>query len=235
MFAFRNDPDTDGVGIAFFDAVGADQSRLDLTLGSPSAWRSADWEQAEAELRIPIVNAYQVHGTRVLSVGHGDDPVRIASEHADALLTAERGLGLAVRAADCLPVLIADPQQGVIGAAHAGRVGLGAGMLPSLVAQLRAAGGRALQAWIGPHICGECYEVPEELQKEYCSTLPQARSQTRWGTPSLDLGRAAAAQLTDLGCRVTRVDPCTRTTASLHSFRRDGAASGRQAGVIWLP
>lgn len=235
MFAFRNDPGTDGVGIAFFDAVGAGNSRLDLTLGTPAAWRGPDWELAEAELGIPILNAYQVHGARVLPVGHGDDPVSVAVEHADALLSTERGLGLAVRAADCLPVLIADPYQGVIGAAHAGRVGLGAGVLRELVVKLRAAGGDALRAWIGPHICGDCYEVSQELQQEYCSALPQARCRTQWGTPGLDLGRAAAAQLTDLGCQVTRVDPCTRTTESLHSYRRDGAGSGRQAGVIWLP
>lgn len=234
MFAYRNDPDIDGVGIAFFDAVGAGQSRLDLTLGSPAAWRSPDWDLAEAELGIPILNAYQVHGTRVLAVGHGDDPTVVAGEHADALLSVERGLGLAVRAADCLPVLIADPSRGVVGAAHAGRVGLAAGVLKQLVTQLKAQGANSLHAWIGPHICADCYEVPLELQQEYCRALPQARTQTQWGTPGLDLGGAAAAQLADLGCGVTRVDPCTRTTAELHSFRRDGAVSGRQAGVIWL-
>jgi YfiH family protein len=235
MFSFHNDPDTDGVGIAFFDAVAPDGARLDLTVHSPSGWRGPDWDLAEAQLRVPILNAYQVHGARVLSVGHQDDPAELAVEPADALFSTDRRLGLAVRAADCLPVLMADPDHGLIGAAHAGRVGLAAGVLVALAAQLRAHGATDLRAWIGPHICGDCYEVPADLQQDYCRILPQARAQTGWGTPSLDLGRAAAAQLAELGCQVNRVDPCTRTTPQLHSHRRDGAASGRQAGVIWLP
>lgn len=235
MFSHRNDPDTDGVGIAFFDAVAPDGGRLDLTLGDPQAWRSPDWDLVEAELGVPVLNAYQVHGARVLRVGMADDPVAIAREQADALMTAERGLGLAVRAADCLPVVMADAEATVIGAAHAGRVGLAAGVLLELVSQLRAGGAGQVRAWIGPHICGECYEVPASLQDQYCQELPAARAQTRWGTPSLDLGQAAAEQLAGVGCQVVRLDPCTRTTASLHSHRRDAAASGRQAGVIWLP
>lgn len=235
MFSYRNDPDTDGVGIAFFDAVAPDGGRLDLTLGDAHSWRSPDWDLVEAELQIPVLNAYQVHGDRVLPVGMADDRVTIADEQADALITTERGLGLAVRAADCLPVLMADAHARVIGAAHAGRVGLAAGVLIQLVEQLRARGAGEVHAWIGPHICGSCYEVPASLQDEYCQQLPAARAQTSWGTPSLDLGRAAAVQLTDAGCQVVRLDPCTRTTSSLHSHRRDAAASGRQAGVIWLP
>lgn len=235
MFSHRNDPDTDGVGIAFLDAVAGDGGRLDLTLGNPSAWRSPDWDLVEAELGVPVLNAYQVHGTRVLQVGRTDDPVIIAQEQADALMTTEPGLGLAVRAADCLPVLMSDAEHTVIGAAHAGRIGLSEGVLLELVAQLRAAGAGELRAWIGPHICGECYEVPASLQEQYCQQLPGARAQTSWGTPSLDLGQAAVDQLASVGCQAVRLDPCTRTTTSLHSHRRDAAASGRQAGVIWLP
>ena len=235
MFSYRNDPDTDGVGIAFFDAIAPDGGRWDLTLGDARAWRSPDWDLVEAELRVPVLNAYQVHGARVLRVGAADDPAAIAQEQADALITTERGLGLAVRAADCLPVLMVDAEASVIGAAHAGRVGLAAGVLLELVAQLRACGSGTVRAWIGPHICGECYEVPASLQEQYCRELPAARAQTSWGTPSLDLGQAAADQLAGAGCQVVRRDPCTLTTTSLHSHRRDAAASGRQAGVIWLP
>jgi hypothetical protein len=123
----------------------------------------------------------------------------------------------------------------VVGAAHAGRVGLGAGVLSATVAAMIGLGAGRITAWIGPHICGACYEVPADLQAEYCRTLPAAAATTSWGTPSLDLGAAAAGQLAELGCDVVRVDPCTRTTPSLHSYRRDGAASGRQAAMVWLP
>jgi polyphenol oxidase len=235
MYSFVNDPDADGVGIAFFDAVGPDGRRLDLTLGRADGWRGADWDVVEAELGVPVLNAYQVHGSRTVLVSTDTDPIALAQQHADALATTSDRLGLAVRAADCVPVLLADSQARVIGAAHAGRVGLAAGVLACVVAQLHALGARRLTAWIGPHICGECYEVPCELAEEYCEAIPAARGMSSWGTPSLDLGAAASAQLSELGCAVHRVDPCTRTTPSLHSFRRDGAESGRQAGVIWLP
>jgi copper oxidase (laccase) domain-containing protein len=114
-------------------------------------------------------------------------------------------------------------------------VGLGAGVLPATVARMAELGAGRITAWIGPHICGACYEVPAALQAGYCRVHPAALATTSWGTPSLDLGAAAAAQLAELGCTVVRVDPCTRTTPTLHSYRRDGAASGRQAALAWLP
>ncbi|MFT4109934.1 polyphenol oxidase family protein, partial [Propionicimonas sp.] len=135
----------------------------------------------------------------------------------------------------CLPVLFADPDAGVVGAAHAGRVGLGAGVLSATLARMAELGATRVTAWIGPHICGACYEVPESLRDEYALRHPAASATTSWGTPSLDLGAAAAVQLEELGCAVVRRDPCTRTTSTLHSYRRDGEHSGRQAGLVWLP
>ncbi len=233
MFSFRNDPDADGVGIAFFDAVAPNGDRLDLTI-TPGG-RSADWDLVEASLGVPAFNVYQVHGARVLRVDADSDVTAMAGEPADALVTRDARLGLAVRSADCLPVLFADPDARVAGAAHAGRVGLAAGVLLATVDHLRSLGARRLRAWIGPHICGACYEVPLDLRHDFAQLFPRAWSQTSWGTPSLDLGAAAEQQLIEAGCVVMRVDPCTRTEARLHSHRRDPVAAGRQAGVIWLP
>ena len=235
MYSFRNDPGADGAGVACCDGVAPDGDRLDLTLGVPDGWRSADWELVESDLGVPVLNAYQVHGARVLVVDSGSDPRAVAAEQADALVTTDRRLAVAVRAADCVPVLFADPGAGVVGAAHAGRVGLDAGVLAATVARMTSLGAGRITAWIGPHICGDCYEVPAELQADYCRTHPAARATTGWGTPSLDLGATAAGQLAALGCAVVRVDPCTRTTPTLHSYRRDGAAAGRQAAIVWLP
>lgn len=234
MYSFRNDPDVDGVGIAFFDAVGERGERLDLSLESLDGWRSCGWAVAEREVNRPIFSARQVHGHHVLVVALGDSPREVATYEADALVTQSPGIAVAVRAADCLPVLLADPAAGVVAAAHAGRVGLARGVLAATVARLQGLGATHVRAWIGPHVCGACYEVPAELQSDYCAALPAARAETSWGTPSLDLGVAAEAQLSALGCVVTRVDPCTMETSTLHSYRRDGARSGRQAGVVWL-
>lgn len=233
MFSYRVDPGADGVGVAFCDAVGPSGARFDLGLSGYSGWRSSDWELVEAELGVPVLNAYQVHSARVLEVDPSTDARELARTEADALVSAAPGVGLAVRAADCLPVLFADPERGLIGAAHAGRVGLGAGVLAATVSALAGLGASRLVAWIGPHICGACYEVPETLRAEFSASMPHAAAQTSWGTPSLDLGAAAEAQLISLGVQVTRVDPCTRTSPRLHSYRRDGAAAGRQAAVVW--
>ncbi|PFG16965.1 hypothetical protein ATK74_1521 [Propionicimonas paludicola] len=235
MFSYRVDPGADGVGVAFCDGVAPDGSRLDLGLSGYPGWRSPDWGLVEAEIGVPVLNAYQVHSARVLEVDPSTDAQALARTEADALVSAAPGIGLAVRAADCLPVLFADLQRGLIGAAHAGRVGLAGGVLPATVDALIGLGATQLSAWIGPHICGQCYEVPAALQAEFCVALPQARARTSWDTPSLDLGAAAQAQLVALGVTVTRVDPCTRTTPELHSYRRDGADAGRQAAVIWRP
>ncbi len=235
MYSFRNDPGADGAGVVFFDAVAPDGGRLDLGTSDTTRWRAPDWELAEAHLGLTVLTVRQVHGDRVIVVDEDTDPATLAWTRADALVTSSRGLGLAVRIADCVPVLFADAAAGVVGAAHAGRVGLAAGVLTATVARMAELGAERVTAWIGPHICGECYEVPAELQADYGQLHPAAIATTSWGTPSLDLGAAAAAQLAGLGCTVVRVDPCTRTTPSLHSFRRDGAASGRQAALVWLP
>ena len=85
-----------------------------------------------------------------------------------------------------------------------------------------------------PKEIAKLYE-PEALRAEFSVAMPSAGARTSWGTPSLDLGAAATAQLEALGVEVARLDPCTRTTAELHSYRRDGAAAGRQAAVVWRP
>lgn len=234
MYSFRNDPDVDGVGIAFVDAVGPDGGRLDLGT-SRDRPRSPHWEVVEADLGVRALAPHQVHGDRVVVVDDSTDAEVVAGTAADALVTGSRGLALAVRVADCLPVLLADPRAGVIAAAHAGRVGLAAGVLPRVVEALSGLGAVHVTAWIGPHICGGCYEVPSEMRDEVAAALPSAAARTTWGTASLDLGAAAEAQLVGLGCAVRRLDPCTFTTPSLHSYRRDGAAAGRQAGLVWLP
>lgn len=151
---------------------------------------------------------------------------------ADALVTDEPGVVLLVRAADCVPVLLADPRAGVIGAAHAGRPGVAAAVVPHAVEAMRDLGAQDLTAWIGPHVCGACYEVPQALQDEVAAAVPATRALTSWGTPSLDLGAGVRAQLEADGVKVVDVSACTRESPDLFSYRRDGPRSGRLAGLI---
>jgi YfiH family protein len=139
-----------------------------------------------------------------------------------------------VRAADCVPVLFADPGAGVVGAAHAGRQGLATGVVTRTVERMRGLGAGEVTAWIGPHVCGSCYEVPAGLQDEVGAVVPESVATTSWGTPALDLGAGVWAQLERAGVIVVDVARCTRESPDLYSFRRDGEHAGRLAGLVRL-
>jgi YfiH family protein len=177
-----------------------------------------------------VVQLRQVHGAVVDVVddrrGSGLLP------EADAMVGTHPGPVLVVRVADCVPVLLADPAAGVIAAAHAGRPGLVAGVVPATVAAMRRLGATRISAWIGPHICGACYEVPAAMQEDVVAVVPQSRATTSWGTPSLDIGAGVRAQLEALDATVHDVAGCTRESPGLYSYRRDGAGAGRFAGLI---
>lgn len=174
---------------------------------------------------------HQVHGVSVDVV----EERRTSTEpDCDAMITAQPDVALLARAADCVPVLLADPDTGWIGAVHAGRAGVMHGVVPAVMAALRQRGARPTVAWIGPHVCGSCYEVPLELQADVVAQVPAARSTTSWGTPAVDLGAGVRAQLSSEGVDDVRtVDACTREDPSWPSHRRDGQSATRFAGVIW--
>lgn len=172
-----------------------------------------------------LTDMEQVHGARVV-LAEGK------REQCDALVTDQPEVVLLVRAADCVPVLLADPDAGVLGAAHAGRDGMADGVVTACVERMRQLGAQTVSAWIGPHICGRCYEVPAALRDEVAAVEPTTASTTSWGTPALDIGAGVKAQLLRLGVQVHDVSRCTRESPDLYSYRRDGAGAGRLAGVI---
>ncbi|MFC1416845.1 peptidoglycan editing factor PgeF [Streptacidiphilus cavernicola] len=181
-----------------------------------------------------VVWMNQVHGSAV-AVVTGRQPDGTAPE-VDALVTDRCGLALAVLTADCVPVLLADPVAGVVGAAHAGRPGLAAGVVPAAVAAMAELGARPerITAAVGPSVCGRCYEVPAALRDEISALEPDARSQTSWGTPALDLPAGVRAQLTRAGViRHEMSHICTLESADHFSYRRD-RRTGRLAGYVWL-
>lgn len=195
----------------------------------PSSWQLPDATIASFRLDGPLALMDQVHGADALRIT-GADAGRRPS--VDALITSEANLTLGVRAADCVPVLLAAGDGSVVGAVHAGRLGVQLGVVAAAVTEVSTAGGRDLVAWIGPHICGRCYEVPAQMRAEVCVVAPEAWGETSWGTPSLDLTRAVTAQLVARGVDVLVTGPCTRESTVLPSFRREGDLAGRMAGLI---
>jgi YfiH family protein len=240
---FGYDEIIDGVRFAFTDRFGGVSSPpyAELNLGSASG----DDDAAVAENCRRVASAFevepaalvrisQVHGREVHVVGP-DAPLPLQPvPAADGVVTTRTDVALCVRAADCLPVLLADPVRGIAGAVHSGRPGLFAGVVPATVAAMRQLGAGPIEVVLGPYVCGGCYEVPEDLRAEVAERVPAAYAETTWGTPSLDIGAGVVAQLAGLDCRVVDASRCTRESGDLYSYRREGPRSGRFAGVVRL-
>lgn len=239
MYHFRST--VDPVELAFTDRLGgvsaAPYDELNLSVAGD------DDPQAKAENHRLLLtdfapggrlaDLYQVHGRDVVvaAPGPGEPWVR---PHADGIVTTSYDVVLMVRAADCVPVLLADVETGVIGAVHAGRQGMALGVAGATVERMRDLGAARVTAWIGPSICGRCYEVPEAVRDEVTAVEPASAATTSWGTPALDVAGGVRAQLERIGVEVRDVGACTREHDGLYSYRRDGVGAGRQAGVIRL-
>jgi polyphenol oxidase len=233
VFAFRDSctfgPDsTDGVRVevAFTDASLDLQDQKDRFAASLAVVVEATG--------VPFARLRQVHGDEVVQVVDPPSGSRDDVPDADALVTTRRGLGLMVRVADCVPVLLADPEAGVIGAVHAGRLGMTLDVVGRTVDRMRTLGADRVRGWIGPHVCGRCYEVPEAMRSVVAAVVPAAMSETSWGTPALELGAGVESQLAAVGVSVTHVGRCTLEDEQLHSYRRDGGDAGRFAGLVWI-
>ena len=181
-----------------------------------------------------VVWMKQVHGPDVVVVDEpwGERPV----PEADAVVTTRRGLALAVLTADCTPVLLADPVAGVVAAAHAGRPGMVAGVVPATVEAMVGLGAEPARivARTGPAVCGRCYEVPDAMRAEVAAVEPGAYAETSWGTPAVDVTAGVHAQLERLGVHDREQSPvCTIESGDHFSYRREGL-TGRLAGYVWL-
>lgn len=176
----------------------------------------------------------QLHTNTVTRI---DAPSAIPVEATDALVTREKNLALCVLVADCTPVLLSDHTAGVIGAAHAGRMGARNGIVRNTVeamVELGAEPGR-IQALLGPAAAGESYEVPDAMAGDVEKHLPGSRTRTRNGTAGIDVRAGLVRQLMSLGVTHIDADPRdTITDTDFFSHRREGV-TGRQAGVIWMP
>ncbi|GLW10949.1 laccase domain protein [Microtetraspora sp. NBRC 13810] len=220
-----------GVSAAPFDSrnLGALTSDDPAAVAENRAKTAADLGLAPGRL----VFLRQVHSAEVVYV---TEPFPGEPPALDGAVTDRPGLGLAVLGADCAPVLVADPDNGVVGAAHAGRKGTVGGVVTELVAEMvrRGADPSRATAVIGPAACGGCYEVPAEMREDAARVLPETWSTTTWGTPALDLRAGIAAQLARAGVGDVRHDDrCTIESAELFSHRRE-QHTGRFAGIVWL-
>lgn len=219
-------PPWDGLNLGL--GVGDDERDVLANRRTLSGWAGA-----------PVAFGTQVHGAGVVVLTAPPADERTVGV-ADVLVATGETLAVGVLVADCVPVLLADPDSHVVAAVHAGRAGLVSGVVPAAVAAMRDHGAvpARIRAALGPSIAGPSYEVPAALRDEVAVRLPEAPTTTSWGTPALDLRAAAVAELARAGVTaVVRVGRDTFTDPDLFSHRRAAAAgstTGRACGLVRL-
>ena len=186
-------------------------------------------DAGDAELREAlgvesVVQVKQVHGANVVEAGAGAEGDAIVAR------AAQGRVAVGVRVADCVPVLVADPESGDVAAIHAGWRGVVAGVVLAGVKSL-ARQSSGLVAAIGPCIGACCFEVGRDVAARIGFVARETGDKAY-----VDLRAAVRAQLRDLGiddARIEDVPGCTRCDAErFFSFRRDGARSGRHLAAI---
>lgn len=239
-----------GIRHGFFTRRGGVSDGLYASLNCGPGSADAPENVAENRRRVAaslgasgLASLYQVHGREVVVVDAQYDIT--ARPKADGLVSKQRGVALGVLAADCTPVLFADPQAGVIGACHAGWRGALAGVTDATIEAMEQLGARRdhIRAAIGPTIRQQSYEVSDPFRAEF--TAADAANADFFGPGKRDghwqfdlpgylarrLGKAGIA-FEDL-CRDTLSEP-----ENFYSYRRmtlnKEADYGRQVSAIAL-
>lgn len=172
------------------------------------------------------------HGARIATAtGPG------TATGADGVVSTTPGLGLLVLAADCVPIVLADPDAQVIGAVHCGWRGLAAGVVPAAVTAMRELGAVRIRAVTGPCICVDCYPVGpdciEVLREQLDDPELAVSAQERGAQWHVDVRAGVHAQLEEQGVIARAIRRCTATDAALFSHRADGS-TGRQGMIVAL-
>ena len=193
------------------------------TRDTPDATLLAALGRAGEALATPtVIQVKQVHGARAVLAAEA------AGQEGDALVARAGDGAVGVRVADCVPVLVADPASGAVAAIHAGWRGVVGGVLGAGVELL---GGRGLVAAIGPCIGACCFEVGRDVGETLGFVVREEGDKAY-----VDLRAAVRSQLRALGlddASIEDVAGCTRHEGErFHSYRRDGANSGRMLAGI---
>jgi polyphenol oxidase len=187
----------------------------------------------------PIARCHQVHGktVRIVTRENLDE-----KPEGDGMVTAERGIMLAVASADCVPILMVDAKCAVVGAIHAGWRGVIAGIAAEGVRAMGSLGAkpREIRAALGPSIGQCCFEVDDDLAHRFAREVAGSERHARAGRPGkshLDLRAIITDQLTRAGLpreSIANVGPCTKCASDRFFSRRADASSGLQISFIGL-
>ena len=171
-----------------------------------------------------LATVHQVHSPDVVTLRDGDDPAGAAKLRADAMVTAVPGIALGVLSADCQPILLADPQAGVIGALHAGWKGALGGVIEATVGAMRDLGAQNIRAVIGPTISQRAYEVGPDFMDAFLAEDPDHHRFFAGGPngrPMFDLPSFGLSRLREAGVSAEWTGHCTYSDPErFYSYRR---------------
>jgi YfiH family protein len=209
-------------------------------VGDDSMHVNENWRRLRAVIgNDPIARVHQVHGKAVRIVTRENCSEK---PEGDGMVTAERGILLAVASADCVPILMMDAAAKTVGAIHAGWRGVIAGIAEEGVRAMESLGAkpRDLRAALGPSIGQCCFEVDEELAHRFAREVAGAEHHARAGRPGkshLDLRAIVTDQLMRSGLpreSIINVGPCTKCANDRFFSRRADASSGLQLSFIGI-
>ncbi|WP_321788621.1 peptidoglycan editing factor PgeF [Paraburkholderia sp. J94] len=216
------------------DQVEANRARLLAHAGVPAAWLK------------------QIHGPRVVDAVDALAAARAGTPlEADASVTDQPGIACTVMVADCMPVLLCDPEGRAVGAAHAGWRGLAGGVIEATARRVAALAGcetGALHAYLGPAIGPQAFEVGADVRDAFMNHVDAVDAAQRAATAAAfvprpeapgkflaNLAALARLRLADLGiAHASGGDMCTFTDRErFYSYRRE-PVTGRMAALIWI-
>lgn len=154
---------------------------------------------------------------------------------ADAAITREKSIPLAIMTADCLPLLLCDKQGTEIAAIHAGWRGLANGIIENTLAKMKSTPD-SLLAWIGPAICQSCYETGEDVKQTFINRYPYTSNTFLSSNSRIHANLPKMAELilqTSGVMAVYQSGVCTFENKQFYSYRRE-AKTGRVATLIWF-
>ena len=178
-----------------------------------------------------IAYAVQVHKTHIEEVEYGG-----TYPNTDAFVTRRTNLALAIQVADCAAVLLADPDNNVIGAIHAGWRGATGDIVPKTISRMKELGAdiKQLKAYVSPCISLKNFEVGEEVAAEFPDEFVD---RTNYKKPHVDLKEFLRHQLLGEGMMESKIEldtTCTIADDRYYSYRRQGNRSGRMMAIIKL-
>jgi YfiH family protein len=179
----------------------------------------------------PYIAVKQIHSDRVWPAEEAASKMC----QGDAIVSATPGRMIGIRTADCVPILLVDPEKRAVAAVHAGWRGTVQNIAAKAVDRLREEYGTNpsnLLAVIGPAIGECCYEVGAEVAEQFNELLPDRRNPRRIDLAEANRRQLISARVPDEAIELSNL--CTRCGEEFHSWRRDAQASGRMVSAIGI-